>query len=40
MAQFESDVYKGLKHILEYDGDLEEDLHMNFQVEFEFFGDK
>ena len=40
IAQFESDIHKGLVHILEYEGDLEEDLGVNFQVEYEVFGEK
>jgi len=39
VEEFDSDLYKSLKHILEYQGNLEEDLYMQFQVTYDFYGE-
>jgi hypothetical protein len=39
VEEIEPELYKGLKHIREYQGDLQNDLYQNFQVRFESFGE-
>lgn len=37
--EFDPHVYRGLKYILEFDGDLEEALCLTFQISYEVFGE-
>ena len=34
------ELYKSLKHIQEYQGNLEEDLFVQFQVTYDFYGEE
>jgi E3 ubiquitin-protein ligase HECTD2 len=38
LEEIEPEMHKGLKHILHYEGDLETDLGVNYQVTYEYFG--
>ncbi|EAS04589.2 HECT domain ubiquitin transferase (macronuclear) [Tetrahymena thermophila SB210] len=37
IKQFDAATYNGFKHILEYEGDLENDLQLTFSIEYEYF---
>ena len=39
IQEFDPHVYSGLKHILEFDGDLESALCMTFQVSYDVYGE-
>ena len=38
LEEFEPEIYKGLRHIEQYTGNLEEDLGVTFQVQYEHLG--
>jgi len=40
LREIEPELYKSLKHIQEYQGNLEEDLFVQFQVTYDFYGEE
>lgn len=39
LKSFDKETYQSLKHVLEYEGDLENDLYVTFQIKYQNFGE-